>query len=143
MTIVSSVLKDKGASVISVTPAQTLGEAAKLLADNRIGATLVMEGGKIAGILSERDIVRALAAMGTQVLSAPVSSAMTSHVFTCSPKDEIVSIMGLMTQRRIRHVPVVEADRLVGVISIGDVVKFRLAEIESEAQALKEYIATG
>ncbi|MBM3555406.1 MAG: CBS domain-containing protein [Alphaproteobacteria bacterium] len=140
---VAAILKSKGNSVLAVAPASSVAEAAKLLAGRRIGAVLVDGGsgpGGISGILSERDIVRGLAESGAPVLDKPVSTLMTKDVVTCAPSHTLAQIMALMTEKRIRHLPVAEGNQLVGVISIGDVVKFRIAEIEREAQDLRDYI---
>jgi len=139
--IVAQMLKGKTVGVITVTPTDRVSSAAKLLADHRIGAVVVStDGVTIAGILSERDIVRVLAARGAAVLEAPVSDLMTSKVVTCRLNDSVNEIMAMMSQGRFRHLPVAEHGALVGIISIGDVVKARVAEIEGEAQALREYI---
>ena len=139
--IVAQMLKGKSVGVITVTPADPVSKAAKLLADNRIGAVVVSANGtSIDGILSERDIVRVLAARGGAVLDAPVSDLMTTKVITCRLNDSINEIMGMMSQGRFRHLPVAEHGALVGIISIGDVVKARVSEIEGEANALRAYI---
>jgi CBS domain-containing protein len=140
---VNNILQNKGRKIATIEPACTLGEAAGLLAEWKIGALLVTDGSKpVSGIVSERDIVRALAASGAKALDEPVSRHMTREVVTCTGKSDITDIMELMTQGRFRHIPVVENAVLVGIISIGDVVKHRLAEIEAETQAIKDYIAT-
>ena len=139
--IVAQMLKGKTGGVITVAPADHVSSAAKLLADHRIGAVVVStDGVTIAGILSERDIVRGLAQQGATVLHAPVSDLMTAKVITCRLNDSVNEIMAMMSQGRFRHLPVAEHGALVGIISIGDVVKARVAEIEGEAQALREYI---
>jgi CBS domain-containing protein len=139
--IVAQMLKGKTGGVITVAPTDHVSSAAKLLTDHRIGAVVVStDGVTIAGILSERDIVRVLAARGADVLSAPVSDLMTTKVVTCRLNDSVNEIMAMMSQGRFRHLPVAEHGALVGIISIGDVVKARVAEIEGEAQALREYI---
>ncbi len=141
---VSGILKEKGSDVLTVAADVTVGEAAKCLTDRKIGAVVVAgAGGGVGGILSERDIVRGVAAHGAGVLSEPVSTLMTAEVITCGAEDTVDQLMDLMTGRRIRHLPVVEGGALCGIISIGDVVKARIAETEAEATALKEYIATG
>lgn len=143
---VESILKGKGANIISVKPADTVADTAKVLARHRIGAVLVCDGdgdGELAGILSERDIVRGLAETGSAILEGPVSALMTRRVVTCSPGDSVDGVMAKMTEGRFRHLPVMSGGSLVGVISIGDVVKERIAETEHEAEALKAYIATG
>lgn len=140
---VGRILGGKGGTVISVSPSDSVEQAAALLAEKGIGAILAMDGERIAGVLSERDIVRAIGTKGSDSLKGPVSGLMTEKVITCTPKDSIASVMGLMTDKRIRHVPVVENDKLLGIISIGDVVKERIAETEHEAAALRDYISTG
>ncbi len=141
---VARILQDKGCDVISVTPDRTVAEAARVLASRRIGAVLVMEGERIAGVLSERDIVRGLGTEGTRILDWPVSRLMTRDVITARPDDRLVELMALMTERRFRHLPVLdEQGRLLGIVSIGDIVKYRIAEIQQTADALKDYIATG
>ena len=141
--IVNRILSLKGRDVVTIDPDCTLSEAAKILSERRIGALLVRDGGHpVSGIVSERDIVRAVADRGAQALDEPVSRFMTSKVVTCTGETSINNLMELMTQQKFRHVPVVEGGSLVGIISIGDVVKVRVEEIEAEAQAIREYIAT-
>ncbi len=140
--IVSQILGVKGDDVITIDDTKSVLEVSKLLGERRIGAVLVMKDKKIAGIISERDIVRGLAIRGGDVLSDCVTSLMTRSVVTCSPTETMQNLMAMMTERRIRHVPVVDDDGLVGVVTIGDVVKERLNETESEANAMKEYIAS-
>jgi CBS domain-containing protein len=141
--IVNRILSLKGRNVVSIEPTRTLGDAARLLSERRIGALLVVDGSKpVSGIVSERDIVRAVASQGAGALEQPISGFMTQQVFTCTGDTAINEVMELMTQQKFRHIPVVEGGSLVGIISIGDVVKLRLEEIEAETQAIKEYIAT-
>ncbi len=140
---VARILGGKSGDVISVSPDDSVERAAEILAEKGIGAILAMEGDRIAGVLSERDIVRAIGTKGTDSLKGPVSALMTEKVITCTRKDTIASVMGLMTDKRIRHVPVVENGALLGIISIGDVVKERIAESEHEAAALRDYISAG
>jgi CBS domain-containing protein len=140
---VKAILSGKGNDVTTIEPAATIAQAAKLLAERRIGAVLVLGiEGRVAGILSERDIVRALSERGAGVLDDRVDQVMTRKVFTCSESDTVAQVMEQMTAGKFRHVPVVDQGQLVGIISIGDVVKFRLNEIESESNALREYILT-
>ncbi|MFC0218299.1 CBS domain-containing protein [Pseudochelatococcus lubricantis] len=143
MTTVTAILNGKGRSVITISPQRTLREAVDVLAERRVGA-LVVTGvdGAVLGILSERDVVRVLAGEGPRALDNTVSRVMTSRVKTCTPYDTLDDVMEMMTAGRFRHVPVMEDSRLSGIISIGDVVKHRLAEFENEHQALREYIAT-
>jgi CBS domain-containing protein len=141
--IVNRILSLKGREVATIDPGRTLSEAAKVLAERRIGALLIVDGQRpVAGIISERDIVRAVAHHGAKALEEPVSRFMTEKVLTCTGETPIPHVMELMTQQKFRHVPVVEGGRLVGIVSIGDVVKERLEEVEAEAEAIKEYIAT-
>jgi CBS domain-containing protein len=139
---VERILAEKGPEVVTMEPRRTLAEAARLLSERRIGALVVAEGGRVLGILSERDIVRAVAARGPSALDEPVSAYMTADVVTCTAAMSITEVMEIMTTRKFRHMPVVEGGRLAGIVSIGDVVKNRLAELEAEEQALREYIAT-
>lgn len=141
---VRHILRDKGREVFSIPSDATLSEAARLLASKRIGALIVRErDGSLAGILSERDIVRALAQASVNALPQTVAQHMTRAVATCCEGDSIDELMEMMTRGRFRHIPVVEDDRLTGIISIGDVVKTRIAETVQEAQSLREYIAAG
>jgi CBS domain-containing protein len=138
---VSHILTTKGPKVISAPPTASLAQVATTLADHRIGAVLITGvGDVIAGIVSERDIVRAIAKEGPSVLSQPVSMIMTRDVKTCSSTDSEETLVALMTHNRIRHLPVVDGGKLVGMISIGDVVKYRMQAIERESDELKNYI---
>jgi len=140
---VTSILAAKGGNVITIEPTATLGAAAALLAKHRIGAILVLgAGGRLSGILSERDIVRTIAERGREVLDQPVSQAMTRNVASCGPDEPILSIMERMTQGKFRHMPVLDNGQLTGIISIGDVVKYRLDEMERESEAMRGYIQT-
>jgi CBS domain-containing protein len=142
--IVSQILKVKGSGVAVVAPTATLSQAAAQLARERIGALVVTDGeGRIIGIISERDIVRAVAAEGGGALSSPVEAAMTRNVATCGLDDSLESLMREMTARRVRHLPVVKAERLAGIVSIGDVVKHRLEDLERERALLVDYVASG
>jgi CBS domain-containing protein len=141
---ISGLLRKKGDFVATVAPVATVSEVLAGLAEHGVGALVVTEDGQhIVGIVSERDIVRALHHRGTAVLSEPVTAVMTAEVKTCQPDAEVDSLMALMTERRIRHVPVVVDDALVGIVSIGDVVKHRVNELEHENQSLVEYIQSG
>ena len=140
---VKAILSRKGSDVVTIEPGATLAVAAKLLAERKIGAVMVMGiDDRVAGILSERDIVRALNELGADMLSERVDRVMTRKVVTCTESETIASIMERMTAGKFRHVPVVDQGRLAGIVSIGDVVKYRLHEIETESQALREYILT-
>ncbi|HSI39281.1 MAG TPA: CBS domain-containing protein [Xanthobacteraceae bacterium] len=140
---VRAILAAKGGDVMTIAPEVSLGEAVKLLAAHKIGAVVVTDPARhVVGILSERDVVRVIGTEGTDVLDNAVSTIMTRKVVTCSGHETIPEIMERMTAGRFRHVPVVEGGVLVGIISIGDVVKHRLAEMERESHALREYILT-
>src|SRR5205823_529094 len=133
---VKSILSVKGGNVVSIEPTATLEAAVKTLTDNRIGALLVWgPDRRVIGILSERDIVRALAERGAGALKEPLASVMTRKVVTCGPSETVGTIMERMTTGRFRHVPVIEQDQVLGIISIGDVVKHRLHEMEQESAA--------
>nr|WP_316654236.1 CBS domain-containing protein [uncultured Gellertiella sp.] len=139
---VKSMLDQKGRSVITIAPEVTVGEAATLLHDRKIGAVVVVGvDGRIAGIFSERDVVTALARHGKDSLNQPVSSIMTTMVYRCNEEATANQLMEVMSARRFRHVPVETDGKLVGMISIGDVVKSRIREIEHEAEQIKAYIA--
>ena len=142
MTI-DQILNDKGREVISVKADCSLEEAARTLDQKRIGAVVALgEGGDIVGVLSERDIVRQVARNGQNGLRMQVGEAMTRDVITIVSSTKIDDAMQLMTDRRIRHLPVFRNDRLVGVVSIGDLVKWKIAETEAEAEAMKSYLST-
>ncbi|HEX2591665.1 MAG TPA: CBS domain-containing protein [Rhizomicrobium sp.] len=139
---VKHILGNKGREVVTITSDATLSEAARELTRHRIGALIVKnEDGSILGVISERDIVRAVSEASVFALPKPVSAYMTRAVQTCSEDDTVDTLMETMTAGRFRHVPVVAEDRLVGIVSIGDVVKTRVAETVEEAHALREYIA--
>jgi CBS domain-containing protein len=141
---VARILKDKGRNVATVTPETLLRNAVEKLAAERVGALVVCDQDKrVAGIISERDVVRMLAANGPDVLNQPVSLYMTKDVRTCTERDTVEWLMGEMTAQRFRHLPVVEGGKLIGIVSIGDVVKQRIAAAELEAASMREYIATG
>ena len=139
---VRAILDTKGHQVQSVEPGAKLSAAIKILSERRIGAVLVLNQGRIEGILSERDIVRVLSERGPDALQENVATVMTRKVMTCTESDTIAALMERMTAGKFRHLPVVEQGKLVGIISIGDVVKLRVEEIEGETEALREYIAT-
>jgi CBS domain-containing protein len=141
---VRHILLAKGREIISINADATLSEAARLLARRRIGAVIVLgEDGTLAGILSERDVVRAVSDESVAALARPISGFMTRELTTCSEDDTVDGLMELMTNGRFRHIPVVTNGRLVGIVSIGDVVKTRIEETVREAESLREYIATG
>jgi CBS domain-containing protein len=138
---VRTILATKGREVVSIEPTATLAKAVAILTENRIGAALILgAGGRIAGILSERDIVRALAEHGAGALDEPVSQAMTRKVSTCTESETVSVIMERMTTGKFRHLPVVEQGQITGIISIGDVVKHRLHEMERDSAAMHDYI---
>jgi CBS domain-containing protein len=139
---VQSILAAKGNAVAMITADATLSEAVASLRDHGVGALVVSaDGASLDGILSERDVVRSIATHGDDTMHLPVGSAMSSNVITCQAADTIDMLMGLMTERRIRHLPVIESDgAIAGIVSIGDVVKYRLVELERENSQLHDYI---
>lgn len=141
--IVKSILSAKGSDVATIAPTATLAEATMILADRKIGALVVTgAGGRITGIISERDIVRAFAQHSGGAFQLPLSEVMTRKVVTCTPTDTVAMLMERMTAGKFRHLPVLDDGRLVGIISIGDVVKYRLTELEFEQGAMRDYIQT-
>lgn len=138
---ISDVLRNKGSDVVTVAPTDTVTDLLTLLAEHGIGAVVVSSGdGSIDGIVSERDVVRRLHGIGAAALEEPVSAIMTVDVHTCTAKDEVSDLAARMTERRIRHVPVVEDDTLVAIVSIGDVVKHRIRDLSAERDQLEAYI---
>lgn len=137
---VRSILDSKGHHVASIDPDTKMTTAVKTLAERRIGALLVMGEGQIEGIISERDVVRVLAERGAGVLDEPVRAVMTRKVVTCTRSDTVAAVMEMMTAGKFRHLPVVDNGRVVGLVSIGDVVKYRVTEYEREQAALRDYI---
>lgn len=140
---ISSILRVKGDRVSTIGPGATAQDAAAQMARDRIGALVVVEGTDMVGIISERDMVRVVGENGADALSQRVADVMSSPVQTCRPEDSVDEVMALMTERRFRHLPVVVEGQMVGIVSIGDVVKNRVDHLESERQALTEYISTG
>ena len=141
---VAAILKDKGDKVVTAKPEDTVAAVADLLKRERIGAVVVTgAGGSVAGILSERDIVRAIPGKGDGLLESRAADLMTRDVVTCTPETELHEVQKLMTEGRFRHIPVLADGRLSGIISVGDVVKQRLDELEAETGALRSYISTG
>jgi CBS domain-containing protein len=141
--IVEHILAAKGHEVVTIEPERTLLETARLLDEKRIGAVVVSDADHpVLGIISERDIARAVAQGGAAVLDEPVSQHMTAKLFTCTRSCTVSDLMEVMTDRKVRHVPIVERGRLSGIISIGDVVKHRLAELEAEERLMHDYTAT-
>lgn len=141
---VAAVLKAKGSNVATAAQTVSLQEIAKRLSDERIGAIVILDDdGNVVGILSERDLVRAVAEGGGEALKKPVADVMTRDVVTCTKDHSIDELMAIMTKGRFRHVPVMEDNQLAGLVSIGDVVKNHIAEVEMEVLAMKDYLATG
>lgn len=138
---IADVLRNKGADVVTVGPSATVAELIAALAERNVGALPVVDGGGLVGIVSERDVVRRLHAGGASVLAATVAEIMTTGVITCAPGDDAADLAGVMTQRRFRHLPVVVDGELVGIVSIGDLVKTRIDMLESEREQLQSYIA--
>ena len=141
MTI-ARLIEGRGGAVFSCTADMTVRQAVALLAEKRIGALPVLEGNAVAGIFSERDVVYRLSSDGPAVLDMPVGAVMTAPAVTVAPDTDVMAALGLMTRRRIRHLPVVEAGAITGFVSIGDLVKFRIDHIEAEAAAMRDYIQT-
>jgi CBS domain-containing protein len=140
MTI-AAILGDKGADLVSISPDRTVADAVALLAERRIGAVPVLDdNGMVAGVFSERDVIRCLREHGAAALDHPVSAVMTAPAVTVARDDSVLGALSLMTRRRIRHLPVVEAGAVVGIVSIGDLVKYRIDRIEAEARAMRDYI---
>ena len=139
MTI-ATILGNKGHEVVTITADRSVAEALGLLADRRIGAVPVIEGETVAGVFSERDVIRCLALEGAAALDRTVGEAMTAPAVTVVPADGVLTAMALMTRRRIRHLPVIDGGRLVGVVSIGDLVKYRIDRVEADAAAMRDYI---
>jgi CBS domain-containing protein len=140
---IADVLRGKGGAVVTINPDATVTELLDGLASHNIGAMVVVGPEGVKGIVSERDVVRQLHAHGAAALSLPVEKIMTSMVSTCSPSDTVDSLTLLMTENRVRHVPVLEEGKLIGIVSIGDVVKTRMQELESEHEQLQSYITQG
>ncbi len=141
--LVAEILKSKGGDVFSVTPDISLADACRELDARRVGALIVCDGDRVVGVISERDVVKAVATDGGDGLKRPVSAYMTRDVIFAEPGETVAILMGRMTDRRIRHLPVLKDSRLSGVISIGDVVKCQIAEATQEAESLRTYIAAG
>lgn len=139
MTI-AAVLGSKGGDIISVAPGDSVEDAVRLLSERRIGAVPVMDGGAVLGVFSERDVIQALAEHGPAALERPVSAAMTAPAVTAEPAQPVIAALSLMTRRRIRHLPVIEDGAVVGIVSIGDLVKYRIDRIEADADAMRSYI---
>ncbi|OFJ51950.1 CBS domain-containing protein [Mycolicibacterium grossiae] len=140
---ISDVLKSKGAGVLTVAPDATLGTLLGCLVTRNVGALVVVDAGRPVGIVSERDVVRHLHARGAGLLDLTVADIMSTHVVTCAPGDSVDALSALMTTHRVRHVPVVDDGALAGIVSIGDVVKTRMSELEQQQEHLENYIAQG
>jgi CBS domain-containing protein len=141
---VRTILKSKGAAVVTAVPGETLHRIAQLITEYRIGAVLILEReGHPAGIVSERDIVNALSAHGAGALSLTAGEAMSRNLLTCRPQDTADEVLAVMTNRRVRHLPVMEEGQMVGIISIGDVVKRKLDDAAAEVGLLRDYVMTG
>jgi CBS domain-containing protein len=139
--LVSQILRSKGDLVFTARPDETVAEVARLLNSRRVGALVVLDAERVVGIVSERDVVRIVADGGAAALDQPISTCMTRDVIYAEPGETVDQLLTRMTDRRIRHLPVCRNERLVGVISIGDLVKSKISEVEAEADGLKAYIA--
>lgn len=141
--LVAEIIKTKGEAVYAIRPDLRLSDACNELDRRRVGALVVCDGDEVVGVLSERDVVRAVAAGGAEALNRPIADFMTRDVLFTAPAETVAVLMGRMTDRRIRHLPVLVEGRLGGVVSIGDVVKCQIAEAEQEAESLRSYISAG
>ena len=141
--LVAEILKSKGDAVYAIAPDLTVAEACAELESKRVGALIVCDGDRVVGVFSERDVVRAVASAGAASLTQPVSAYMSGDVVFAAPGETVAILMERMTDRRIRHLPVLRDSRLAGVISIGDVVKCQIAEATREAESLRTYISAG
>jgi len=142
--LIDTILKDKGNTVETITDSMTLLEAAKTLDQKRIGAIVAVDdSGELCGVLSERDIVRRFARNGGKTVEMTVAQAMTRGVITADPGEDVDTCLGRMTDRRIRHLPVVDNGKLIGIISIGDLVKYKIDSVLAEAEAMEAYIRSG
>ena len=141
--LVAEILKDKGGDVFSVAPDITVSDACAELDSRRVGALIVCDGDRVVGVISERDVVKAVAADGAAGLAKPVSDYMSRNVIFAEPGETVAILMERMTDRRIRHLPVLKDSRLSGVISIGDIIKCQIAEATQEAESLRTYISAG
>lgn len=140
MTIAAILNGKSGVGITSLDPGATVAEAVALLADRRIGAAPVLEHGRVVGIFSERDVIHCLKTDGAAALQRRIGDVMTKAVKSIGPNESAIGALSLMTQRRIRHLPVIDGDALVGFVSIGDLVKYRIDRIEADAAAMREYI---
>ena len=141
--ILADLLRGKNNEIFKIKPTDCIADAAIVLTDQKIGALLVEEdAGKIVGIISERDIVGGMGPHGADLHDVPVSELMTTNIVKCAPKDTVLEAMAMMTDRRIRYLPVFDGEDLVGLISVGDLVKCRISEVQAEAEAMRQYIAS-
>jgi CBS domain-containing protein len=141
--ILADLLRQKSNDIFKIKSTDCIADAAVALTDKKIGALLVEDdSGKIAGILSERDIVGGMGPHGADLHDVPVSELMTTSLVKCAPDDTVLEAMAMMTDRRIRHLPVFDGDELVGLISVGDLVKCRISEVQAEAEAMRQYISS-
>jgi len=143
MSRITDVLRSKGSDVVTISPDTLVSELLSLLVGRNIGAAVVTSGDAVVGIVSERDVVHCIYGRGAQLLATPVSDIMSTNVVTCVPEDEVDNLMRIMTERRIRHLPVVVDGALIGIVSIGDMVKARIGELEEERAHLHSYLAAG
>ena len=141
--LIEQILKTKGGNVTTIEASQTLAEAARLLDELKIGAVVAMNGDGLCGVLSERDILRQIARHGAEALQMDVENSMTRGVITATPQETVDQCLARMTDRRIRHLPVIRDGRLAGIVSIGDLVKWKIEEHKAEADAMAEYIKGG
>jgi CBS domain-containing protein len=137
---ISDILRHKGAAVVTIAPTETVTALLAALAAHNVGALVVLDGDRVVGVVSERDVVRRLAEHGPSLLDAAVAQIMTTDVFACSSKDSVDSIAATMTERRVRHMPVIDDDTMVGIVSIGDVVLSRIRQLETDRGQLEQYI---
>ncbi|HEY7048456.1 MAG TPA: CBS domain-containing protein [Jatrophihabitantaceae bacterium] len=140
---ISDILRHKGSSVVTIAPPESVRDLLGRLAEHNVGALVVAEGDEVVGIISERDIVRRLNERGADILDLPVSELMTASVVSCSPDDDVDAIAGSMTELRIRHMPVLNGDKLAGIVTIGDVVAGRIRQLEQDRGQLEQYITQG
>ncbi|HTF49024.1 MAG TPA: CBS domain-containing protein [Pseudonocardia sp.] len=143
MSRITDVLRSKGSDVVTISPDTLVSELLSLLVGRNIGAAVVTSDDAVVGIVSERDVVHCIYGRGAQLLATPVSDIMSTNVVTCVPEDEVDNLMRTMTERRIRHLPVVVDGSLIGIVSIGDMVKARIGELEEERAHLHSYLAAG
>lgn len=141
--LVSQILRSKGDLVFTASPTETVAAVAQQLHNRRVGALVILDAERVVGIVSERDVVRLVADAGAEALTRPVSACMTRDVQFADPGETVDALLSRMTDRRIRHLPVCQKERLVGLVSIGDLVKSKISEVEAEASGLKAYIAAG